>query len=310
MTVNKPTHKETLTLVVSLGIWMTVTALFVGIRPEHIGMGVLIAVLFLAGSFTRKLVVALLPFAIFGISYDWMRIIPNYEVNPIDVQGLYEAEKQLFGIATAAHGILTPNEYFHLHHCPAMDFMAGIFYLCWVPVPILFGLGLYFARQRAVYLRFALVFLFVNLIGFAGYYIHPAAPPWYVMKYGFEVILHTPGDVAGLGRFDEMTGLSVFNGLYARNANVFAAVPSLHSAYMVVAFYYSLKAQCSNWLRGLFAVIMTGIWFTAIYSGHHYIIDAILGASCAVAGILVFEYILMKIPVFHRFIDRYTQYIA
>jgi len=206
---NKPTARESLTLVLSLATWMLVTALFVGIRPEHIGMGILIAALFLISSVTRKLVVALLPFAIFGISYDWMRIIPNYEVNPIDVQGLYEAEKSLFGITTATEGILTPNEYFHLHNCPAMDFMAGIFYLCWVPVPILFGLGLYFAKQRAIYLRFALVFLFVNLIGFAGYYIHPAAPPWYVMKYGFEVILNTPGDVAGLGRFDAMTGLYI-----------------------------------------------------------------------------------------------------
>lgn len=306
---NKPTARESLTLVLSLAAWMLVTALFVGIRPEHIGMGILIAALFLINSVTRKLVVALLPFAIFGISYDWMRIIPNYEVNPIDVQGLYEAEKSLFGITTATEGILTPNEYFHLHNCPTMDFMAGIFYLCWVPVPILFGLGLYFAKQRAIYLRFALVFLFVNLIGFAGYYIHPAAPPWYVMKYGFEVILNTPGDVAGLGRFDAMTGLSIFDSLYSRNSNVFAAVPSLHSAYMVIAFYYSLKARCSNWLRGIFAVIMIGIWFTAVYSGHHYIIDAILGASCAIIGIVVFEYGLMKIPAFSRFIDRYTHYI-
>lgn len=109
-----------------------------------------------------------------------------------------------------AQGVLTPNEFFHIHHCAVMDFMAGIFYLCWVPVPILFGLGLYFSRQRKIYLRLALVFLFVNLIGFVGYYIHPAAPPWYVMNYGFEPILNTPGDVAGLGRFDAMTGLTIF----------------------------------------------------------------------------------------------------
>lgn len=58
-----------------------------------------------------------------------------------------------------AQGVLTPNEFFNIHHCAVMDFMAGIFYLCWVPVPILFGLGLYFSRQRKIYLRFALVFL-------------------------------------------------------------------------------------------------------------------------------------------------------
>lgn len=305
---DKPSTKEIMVLAISLVAWISVTAAFIGIRPEHIGLGCFIAVLFLISRATRKLVVALLPFAIFGISYDWMRIIPNYEVNPIDVKGLYETEKSIFGIATA-EGILTPNEFFHIHHCPAMDFMAGIFYLCWVPVPILFGLGLYFTRQRKTYLHFALVFLFVNLIGFTGYYIHPAAPPWYVMNYGFEPILNTPGDVAGLGRFDAMTGLTVFQGLYGRNANVFAAVPSLHSAYMVVALFYSFRARCSNWLRIVFAFIMAGIWFTAVYSGHHYIIDVTLGILCALLGISCFEYILMRIPKFRNFVARYTQYI-
>lgn len=305
---NRPSTREMVTLLVCLALWICVTATFVGLRPEHIALCVLISALFLLSKTTRKLVVALLPFAIFGISYDWMRIVPNYEVNPIDVKGLYEAEKHLFGIATA-EGVLTPNEFFHTHNCSAMDFMAGVFYLCWVPVPILFGLGLYFARQRKVYLHFALVFLFVNLIGFTGYYIHPAAPPWYVMKYGFEAILNTPGDVADLGKFDAMTGWNVFEGLYGRNANVFAAVPSLHSAYMVVALFYSFRARCANWLRIVFAIIMAGIWFTAVYTAHHYIIDVTLGIACALLGIVLFEKALMRIPAFAHFMQRYTEYI-
>lgn len=128
-----------------------------------------------------------------------MRVYPNYQVNPIDVKGLYEAEKSLFGLSVDG-AVLIPCEYFALNHCPVADFFAGIFYLCWVPVPIAFGLWLYLKGDRKVYLRFAMVFLLVNLIGFAGYYIHPAAPPWYAMNYGFEPILDTPGNVAGLGR--------------------------------------------------------------------------------------------------------------
>lgn len=304
-----PPTREIIILVVCLGLWLAITATFVGFRPEHPLLAILVTALFCLHPQTKKLVIALMPFVVFAVSYDWMNICPNYKVNPIDVQGLYEAEKSLFGISTAS-GVLTPNEYFNIHNCSFMDFWAGVFYLCWVPVPILFGLSLYFTKQRAVYLRFALVFLFVNLIGFCGYYIHPAAPPWYVMKYGFEPILNTPGDVAGLGRFDAMTGLGIFDFLYSRNSNVFAAVPSLHSAYMVIAFYYSLKAQYPNWLRFIFGVIMFGIWFTAIYSAHHYVIDAILGAGCAVLGIFLFEKVLLKWSPFNRFIQRYTQYIS
>lgn len=304
-----PPTREIIVLVVCLGLWLAITATFVGFRPEHPLLAILVTALFCLHPQTKKLVIALMPFVVFAVSYDWMNICPNYKVNPIDVQGLYEAEKSLFGITTTS-GVLTPNEYFNIHNCSFMDFWTGVFYLCWVPVPILFGLSLYFTKQRAVYLRFALVFLFVNLIGFCGYYIHPAAPPWYVMKYGFEPILNTPGDVAGLGRFDAMTGLGIFDFLYSRNSNVFAAVPSLHSAYMVIAFYYSLKAQYPNWLRFIFGVIMFGIWFTAIYSAHHYVIDAILGAGCAVLGIFLFEKVLLKWSPFNRFIQRYTQFIS
>lgn len=92
---DKPSTKGIMVLAISLVAWISVTAAFIGIRPEHIGLGCFIAVLFLISRATRKLVVALLSFAIFGISYDWMRIIPNYEVNPIDVKGLYETEKSI-----------------------------------------------------------------------------------------------------------------------------------------------------------------------------------------------------------------------
>lgn len=306
---NMPSRREIVTLVLCLIIWLAVTIAFVGFRPEHVFLALLIASMFLASEGSRKLVMALMPFAVFAVSYDWMNIVHNYEVNPIDVKGLYEAEKSLFGIATAS-GVVTPNEYFAEHNCAFMDFMAGVFYLCWVPVPIIFGIGLYFARQRKIYLHFALVFLFVNLIGFSGYYIHPAAPPWYVANYGFDAILGTPGNVAGLGRFDAMTGLPIFDFLYSRNSNVFAAVPSLHSAYMVIAFYYSLKAKCPNWLRAVFFVIVVGIWFTAVYSNHHYLIDVILGAGCAVLGIFLFEKCLMKWNKFAKFVERYADYVS
>jgi hypothetical protein len=307
--MNFPSRKESVTVVILLAIWLLVTGLCIGFRPEHPLMALLIAALFFTSKGSRKLVVALLPFILFAVSYDWMNLLPNYKVNLVDTQGLYEAEKNLFGILTP-DGLLTPNEYFARHTHPVMDFMAGVFYLCWVPVPILFGLGLYFAGQRRIYLHFAWVFLLVNLLGFAGYYIHPAAPPWYVAHHGFEVVFDTPGEVAGLGAFDEMTGLTVFHGLYARNANVFAALPSLHSAYMLIAFIYSLRARTPLALRILFGFIACGIWFTAVYTSHHYLIDVTAGILCTLVGIALFECGLMKWGAFRRWMDRYCEYIS
>lgn len=307
--IKLPTVKESLWALGCTILFFVVTALFVGLRGDHYLMAALFLGLFFAGEKTRKLSLALLPFIVFAVSYDWMRVYPNYRVNPIDVQGLYEAEKSLFGLSVDGETLI-PCEYFARHHCALADFFAGIFYLCWVPVPIAFGVWLYLKGERKLYLRFSMVFLFVNLIGFAGYYIHPAAPPWYAMNYGFEPILDTPGNVAGLGRFDELLGCSIFNGIYGRNANVFAAVPSLHAAYMVVALAYALMGHCRRWLTVLFAVIMVGIWCTAVYSGHHYLIDVMLGIACALLGIFLFEKGLMKWGAFRRFFTRYSDCIA
>ena len=55
---------------------------------------------------TRKVALALLPWLVFAVCYDSMRFFPNYEVNPIDVRGIFEAERSLCSIATASGTII------------------------------------------------------------------------------------------------------------------------------------------------------------------------------------------------------------
>ncbi|MCI7424940.1 MAG: phosphatase PAP2 family protein [Prevotella sp.] len=257
---------------------------------------------------TRKFALALTPWLVFACSYDGMRLLPNYEVNPIDTRGIYEAEKSLFGIGTAA-GTLIPGEWFNLHNCAFADFMAGFFYLCWVPVPLGFAIYLYLKGKREMYLRFSLAFLFVNLVGFVGYYIHPAAPPWYVIEHGFTPVLNTPGSVAGLGRFDSLVGAPVFHSIYCNNSNVFAAVPSLHAAYMLVATIYAIISRQNKLCIGIFAFICMGIWWTAVYSTHHYIIDVLLGILTTIVALLILERLLLRAEWAKRFMARYAKNI-
>lgn len=257
---------------------------------------------------TRKFALALTPWLVFACSYDGMRLLPNYEVNPIDTRGIYEAEKSLFGIGTAA-GTLIPGEWFNLHNCAFADFMAGFFYMCWVPVPLGFAIYLYLKGKREMYLRFSLAFLFVNLVGFVGYYIHPAAPPWYVIEHGFTPVLNTPGSVAGLGRFDALVGAPVFHSIYCNNSNVFAAVPSLHAAYMLVATIYAIISRQNKLCIGIFAFICMGIWWTAVYSTHHYIIDVLLGILTTIVALLILERLLLRAEWAKRFMARYAKNI-
>lgn len=257
---------------------------------------------------TRKMALALTPWLIFACSYDAMRLYPNYEVNPIDVRGLYETEKSWFGVMEQGVRMI-PGEYFAAHHCAAADILAGLFYLCWVPLPIAFGLYLYIKGDKQTYLRFSLAFLFINLLGFCGYYIHPAAPPWYAMNYGFEAVTGTPGNVAGLGRFDALTGIPVFHALYGKNANVFAAVPSLHAAYMFVTTIYAIRSRQRLTTVIVFALVCMGIWWTAVYSGHHYIIDVLLGIGTTILGYVLLEYVLLRWRPLKQALGKYEQCI-
>ena len=228
--------------------------------------------------------------------------------NPIDTRGIYESEKSLFGITTAT-GTLIPGEWFNLNNCAFADFMAGFFYLCWVPVPLGFAIYLYLKGKREMYLRFSLAFLFVNLVGFVGYYIHPAAPPWYVLEHGFTPVLNTPGSVAGLGRFDTLVGAPVFHSIYCNNSNVFAAVPSLHAAYMLVATIYAIISRQHKLCIGIFAFICMGIWWTAVYSTHHYIIDVLLGILTTIVALLILERLLLRAEWAKHFMAQYAKNI-
>lgn len=256
---------------------------------------------------SRRFILGFSIFIFFAIIYDLMKVYPNYKVNSVDIAGIYHFEKSWFGINS--NGVLvTPNEFFSQHHNSFFDILGGFFYLNWIPLPVAFAFWLYFKNKKQ-FLNFSLTFLFVNIIGFCVYYIHPAAPPWYVAKYGFDLLQNTGGDTAGLGRFDELVHLNLFGSLYARNSNVFAAMPSLHCAYPVIVLFYSFKSNVKN-MKWYFALVMIGIWFTAIYSGHHYVIDAIMGITCACVGIFIYQSALLRIPFFKVFLSNYEQAIS
>ncbi len=264
---------------------------FVGLRPEHVFLYFFVLALFYAHQTTRRFLFAFAVFIAYWIIYDSMRVMPNYEVNPIHVAEPYLLEKSWFGI-DASDGRFTLNEYFRIYHSSFLDIMSGLFYLNWVPVPLIFAFWL-LRNDKLLFLKFSYAFVFTNIVGFCIYYLYPAAPPWYVEKYGFDVIYGTQGNAAGLLNFDRLLGIHLFQGMYQKNANVFAAIPSLHSAYPVLCLLYGWRLN-KTWLNVLFSVFVLGIWFSAVYTRHHYLIDVLLGGTVAVVSYFAFEWLSEK----------------
>lgn len=267
----------------------------VGLRSEHIGLYVALVGLYLAHPGTKRFVLAFGAFIAYWLIYDSMRIVPNYMVNPVHIAEPYNLEKSWFGLTAPDGQRITLNEYFRMHTTPFLDVMSGLFYLNWVPVPLIFGFWL-FQNDKPLFLRFSYGFLFTNLLGFFIYYLYPAAPPWYVEQYGFEIRNSTQGNPAGLLNFDAFFGIRLFTEMYKKSANVFAAIPSLHSAYPLLCLLYGWRLQ-KKWLNVLFALFVAGIWFAALYTRHHYLIDVLAGGIVAVTGYLLFEYLSVHSPL-------------
>ncbi|SDE23694.1 phosphatase PAP2 family protein [Pedobacter soli] len=292
-------------LSVSAG-YLLLSKFLVGFKTDQLVLVFIFNALFFFSKATRKFILGFSIFIVYWILFDYMKAFPNYRYNMVHIQDLYEAEKHVFGISL--HGlIVTPNEFWKANSSAFLDVLTGLFYLMWVPVPLAFAVYLFF-KKKTEFVHFSLVFVWVNLLGFVVYYLFPAAPPWYVQTHGFNFIAGTPGNTAGLARFDQFFNITLFKGIYSKGSNVFAAMPSLHSSYPLIVVYYTLKNKLGG-INIFFITVMVGIWFSAVYSSHHYCLDVLAGISCAILGIVSFQFLVKKAPLKH-FVAYMVQKIA
>jgi membrane-associated phospholipid phosphatase len=268
-------------------VYLLLSYILIGFNTDQLVLVLLFNSMYFAGRGTRRFIFGFSILIIYWIVFVLIKAFTNFRFHEVHIASLYHAEKSLFGLQENGL-LLTPNEFFARHTATVTDLLCGFFYLCWVPVPLAFA-GVMFFKNRNAFFQFSLTFLLVNLIGFVGYYLYPAAPPWYVANYGFSFHPNTPGNTGGLARFDNFVGISIFKSIYAKSSNVFAAMPSLHASYLLIVLFYGLKFRLKAW-NIVFGVILLGIWFTAVYSGHHYVLDVLAGILCGVIGIALFQW--------------------
>jgi hypothetical protein len=303
---SKTTVKQVVVVLLLSVAYLALSALLVGFKSDQLVLVGIYNVLFFLSPGTKKFILGFSIFVVYWILFDYMKAFPNYEFSKVHIADLYNFEKSLFGIHINGK-VLTPNEYWRANGSTFLDIMGGIFYLCWIPVPLAFAAWLFFTNKKQ-FLYFYLTFVLVNFLGFIIYYIYPAAPPWYVQYHGFVFHAHTPGNTAGLVKFDNYFHAGIFKSIYSKGSNVFAAMPSLHSSYPVIVLWYSLRNRMGL-MNIFFGIVMVGIWFTAVYAGHHYIVDVLAGIACAFTGIGLFNLLVTHSRTFKNFTENYEKAI-
>jgi membrane-associated phospholipid phosphatase len=217
-----------------------------------------------------------LPFLLAGVLYEHFGVVLPFR-GDIHVVDLYQAEIRWFGIE-APGGTITLADHFATHTASWVDMLTGSAYALYMyelPALVIFFLF----RDRETASRLAWSFLVANLLGMIVWIVYPAAPPWYVQTYGLgPAKVNVPASAAGAVRFDALLGIEYFGAFYGRSTNVFGAVPSLHVAYPMIAVF-GVAHRGVYWIACSIAFLVL-VSFSAVYLGHHYVLDVIAGLVC------------------------------
>lgn len=205
------------------------------------------------------------PFIALFLAYEAMRGLASKTGFAPHVGDLASAERWLFG------GHVPSAVLQSAIHSHAVDYFATVIYFCHFAVPLTVGMLIWLV-DRTQFLRYTTALLGMACVAFVVFLLVPTAPPWYANDHGV---------ITGVHKIISTTLPSAVSPYYSSlNPNPVAAMPSLHMAFPVL----SLLALVGVWPRRgwLFALWCVAVFFSIVYLGEHYAVDALAGIVLAV----------------------------
>ncbi len=171
------------------------------------------------------------------------------------------------------------------------DLMATGFWAFHFVLALLFAFLLW-VRNIEHYYRFVYALMALSFAGFATYVLFPAVPPWLAYEHGTitEQVYHVQWAVL---LSDMNFGRNASWVMENSNPNNIAAMPSLHAAYPALVFAFSLRYWRA--FAPIALLYCFGLWFSIVYLGDHYVIDALAGIVYAVAAFLLLEAVYRRL---------------
>jgi hypothetical protein len=256
-------------------------------RWEHVALIVGVPPLAYVSAASKRLFLGLLPMGFMGLLYDAMRWVQDLgvTVDRVHVCDLREIDISIASVmVNGERGSV--HDWIQLHPSTAFEVICAVPYGTFLFVAI--GFAIYLYRRNYERMRlFGWAFLLTNITGFVTYHVYPAAPPWYFHAHGCAVDLAArASEGPSLARVDALLGIHYFHDFYARAADVFGAVPSLHVSYpmLIALFGWPVMRTPGRVFALLFLVSMCT---AAVYLDHHWIFDIVLGLAYAVGGYAV-----------------------
>jgi membrane-associated phospholipid phosphatase len=153
---------------------------------------------------------------------------------------------------------------------------GSIVYATHFLLPVAVGVWLW-TRDRTAFTRFALTLVVLCGLAFATYVVVPTTPPWLAQPDSVRNLVDDAVQRSGLP--------AALVWLYSHHDyNLYAAFPSLHAGFPVVAA--AAAWQLDRRVGLLLAAWAVVVWLAVVYLGEHYVTDVLGGAAYATAAIV------------------------
>jgi membrane-associated phospholipid phosphatase len=189
------------------------------------------------------------------------------------VTPMINADKAMFGGHVPT--VVLQQHLYHPGHVQWWEVAVSLVYVShFLTVPTV--AVILWLRSRPQWARYMRRWFALSLAGLFTYFLYPAAPPWWAWEHGYLTGPVARISTAGWNAIGLHSAGNTLNALQVEAANPVAAMPSLHTAYAMMAVAFFLPVVGRRWWPLLLAYPLA-MTFTLVYSGEHWVIDVLVG---------------------------------
>jgi hypothetical protein len=226
------------------------------------------------GRFLRDWVPVLLGIIAYGVT---VMAVPRLGV-PVHYTPQIDADRVL-GFGTLPTEWL--QEHLYRGGTGPLEVFSFVMYLSHFLAPLILAFMLWAVWSGRGFHDLLFGILAVSILGDITFLAAPTAPPWLAAEHGYISPIH---QVLRDTLYDLHLNAAAARKGDASSYNIVAAVPSLHVAWPVLCLFVIRKHRLPRWLFVSQFVLALCIVFAVVYTGEHYLIDAVVGVVYAFAA--------------------------